>query len=382
MALGNLFFGSQIAKAQTRREALAIVARDSDRELTRKPRDWVASSGMAWSRRRRLLTVIFALAASAGVAWWVIMRMPGKSYRAALKPLSAVEAALRDELRRDVEHIAGSIGERNWEQYSALVAAADFINESLGAAGYSVLRQGYQLHGRNFDNLIVERLGGSKAGEVVVIGAHYDTVPGCPGANDNGTGVAALLALARRFAGFQPARTVRFVAFVNEEPFHFHSPDMGSHVYAKSCHERGENIVAMLSLETIGCFSDEPRSQHFPLPGLGTIYPTTGNFIAFVGNLSSGSLVRKAVGAFRKHAEFPSEGAVLPAAVPGVGWSDHWSFWQFDYPALMVTDTAPFRYAHYHQPTDTPDKIDYDRLARVVAGLEKVIGDLSRGSEK
>lgn len=311
-----------------------------------------------------------------------MMRMPGKSYRAALKPLSAVEAALRDELRRDVEHIAGSIGERNWEQYSALVAAADFINESLRAAGYSVFRQGYQLHSRNFDNLIVERLGGTKAGEVVVIGAHYDTVPGCPGANDNGTGVAALLALARRFTGFQPERTVRFIAFVNEEPFHFQSPDMGSHVYAKSCHERGENIVAMLSLETIGCFSDEPRSQHFPLPGLGAIYPTTGNFIAFVGNLSSGSLVREAVGAFRKHAKFPSEGAVLPAGVPGVGWSDHWSFWQFDYPALMVTDTAPFRYAHYHQPTDTPDKIDYDRLARVVAGLEKVIGDLSRGSEK
>lgn len=325
---------------------------------------------------------MLGLANFAGVAWYGMIRMPGSSHRGPLEPLKPAEALLRDELREDVVRLAGSIGERNWERYEALVAAAAFIENSLRRGGHQVRRQGYSLQGRNFDNLIAELSGSATSGEVVVVGAHYDTVFGSPGANDNGSGVAALLALARRFAGRQPSRTIRFVAFVNEEPFHFQTAAMGSHVYARSCHECGDKIVAMLSLETIGCYADEPGTQHFPVPGLGAIYPVTGNFVAFVGNLSSARLVRDVVASFRKHARFPSEGAVLPSLVPGVAWSDHWSFWQFGYPALMVTDTAPFRYAHYHQPTDTPDKLDYDRLARVVAGLEKVIVDLAGGIEE
>lgn len=308
--------------------------------------------------------------------------MPGSSYRGPLDPLTQAEVSLRDELREDVAWLAGSIGERNWERYDALVAAAAFIENSLRRGGYQVSRQGYALHGQDFDNLIAELSGSASASEILVIGAHYDTVFGSPGANDNGSGVAALLALARRLARRRPNRTVRFVAFVNEEPFHFQTSAMGSHVYARSCHERGDKIVAMLSLETIGCYADEPGTQHFPVPGLGAIYPVTGNFVAFVGNLSSARLVRQVVASFRQHARFPSEGAVLPSVVPGVAWSDHWSFWQFGYPALMVTDTAPFRYAHYHQATDTPDELDYDRLARVVAGLERVIVDLAGGIEE
>src|SRR5205814_8680392 len=143
--------------------------------------------------------------------------------------------------------------------------------------------------------------------EIVVIGAHYDSVIGCPGANDNASGVAALLALARRFARERCGRRVRFVCFPNEEPFFFQSEQMGSWVYAHNCKSRGENIVAMLSLETIGYFSDEPGSQSFPLPGLGAIYPTTGNFISFVGNTSSRTLVRQALGISRRHTRFPSD---------------------------------------------------------------------------
>ncbi len=325
---------------------------------------------------------MLTLANFPGVAWYRMIRMPGSSYRGPLDPLTQAEVSLRDELREDVAWLAGSIGERNWERYDALVAAAAFIENSLRRGGYQVSRQGYALHGQDFDNLIAELSGSASASEILVIGAHYDTVFGSPGANDNGSGVAALLALARRLARRRPNRTVRFVAFVNEEPFHFQTSAMGSHVYARSCHERGDKIVAMLSLETIGCYADEPGTQHFPVPGLGAIYPVTGNFVAFVGNLSSARLVRQVVASFRQHARFPSEGAVLPSVVPGVAWSDHWSFWQFGYPALMVTDTAPFRYAHYHQATDTPDELDYDRLARVVAGLERVIVDLAGGIEE
>jgi hypothetical protein len=136
----------------------------------------------------------------------------------------------------------------------------------------------------------------------------------------------------------------------------------------------------MISLETIGCFSDAPHSQTYPSPGLGIFYPRIGNFIGFVGNIRSRALLRRAVSVFRQQQKLPSEGAALPGFIPGVSWSDHWSFWQQGYPAMMVTDTAPFRYQHYHQPTDTPDKLDYDRFALVVSGLEKVIADLTEKS--
>jgi hypothetical protein len=169
---------------------------------------------------------------------------------------------------------------------------------------------------------------------------------------------------------------VRFVFFVNEEPPFFMTSDMGSLRYARRCRDRGERIVAMLSLETMGCFSDEEGSQRYPFP-FSLLYPSRGNFIAFVGNLASRRLVRLAVGSFRRHASIPSEGAAAPGWITGIGWSDHWSFWKQGYPAVMVTDTALFRYEHYHTSLDTPDRVQYGQLARVVAGLEKVIVDLA-----
>jgi Zn-dependent M28 family amino/carboxypeptidase len=215
---------------------------------------------------------------------------------------------------------------------------------------------------------------------MLIVGAHYDSVPGCPGANDNASGVAGLLEIARLLAVHKPARTVRFVAFVNEEPPFFRSDDMGSRVYARRCAERGEQIVGALVLETIGCYTDAPRSQHYPFP-FNLFYPSTGDFIAFVGNVSSRDLVRRCVGSFRSHAAFPSEGGGVPGWITGVGWSDHWSFWREGYPALMVTDTAPFRYPHYHTPEDTLDKIDFERMARVVEGLSHVVTDLAEGPD-
>jgi Zn-dependent M28 family amino/carboxypeptidase len=203
-------------------------------------------------------------------------------------------------------------------------------------------------------------------------------VLGAPGANDNGSGVAAMLALARRFAGKPAQHTLRFVAFVNEEPPYFLTGQMGSFVYAGRCKAHGDRISAMISLETIGYFSDAPHSQTYPAPGLGVFYPSIGNFIGFVSNVPSRHLLRRAIALFRKHANIPSEGAALPAFIPGVSWSDQWSFWQHGYPGIMITDTAPFRYPHYHSATDTPDKLDYDRFALVVSGMEKVIEELDK----
>jgi Zn-dependent M28 family amino/carboxypeptidase len=210
-----------------------------------------------------------------------------------------------------------------------------------------------------------------------LIGAHYDSVFGAPGANDNGSGVAALLALARRLHGPPNEQTLRLVAFVNEEPGYFQGAQMGSFVYAGRCRQHGDRIRAMISLETIGYFSHQPGSQHYPIPGLGLLYPGTGNYIGFVSNVASRKLLRNALGEFRRAARVPSEGAALPASIPGVGWSDQWSFWRHGYPGIMVTDTAPFRYPHYHKASDTPDKLDYDTMTRVVAGLERVIRHLA-----
>ncbi|MBY0308032.1 MAG: M28 family peptidase, partial [Phycisphaerales bacterium] len=200
----------------------------------------------------------------------------------------------------------------------------------------------------------------------------------CPAANDNGSGVAATLALMRRFAAWgAPARTVRFAFFANEEPPHFWTDKMGSFVMGEACRAKGENIIAMLTPETIGCYSDEPGSQRYPLPLVRRFYGDKGNFVAFIGIGKSASLVRRCVGLFRRHAEFPSLGAALPSVVPGVGASDHWGFWRVGYPALMVTDTAPYRYRYYHTRADLPDKIDFERMARVVEGLHRVVGSLA-----
>ena len=301
--------------------------------------------------------------------------MPGKN-PARAATLSESELALRAELVTDVQKLAGEIGERNLSRYSQLQAAAEFIATSFSAAGLQPRRQSYDLRGRACDNLEVEIPGARP--EIVLVGAHYDSVLGSPGANDNASGVAALLALARRFAGKATGQTLRFVAFVNEEPPYFQTEEMGSLVYAKQCQARGDRISAMISLETIGYFSDAPRSQVYPAPGLGFFYPTTGNFIGFVGNVSSRGLVRRAVALFREQGKLPAQGAGLPAAIPGIGWSDQWSFWECGYPAIMVTDTAPFRYPHYHSRTDTPDKLDYDRFALVVSGMEKVVSELAK----
>ncbi len=328
---------------------------------------------------RRLLLgsfrVTVAIIAVFFLLWRLGVKMPGKNVPKAAQ-LASAEIELRDELIADVRILGGEIGERNMARYPQLNAAADFIENSFARAGLVPRRDRYELQGLACHNIEAEIRGSSP--EIVLVGAHYDSVFGSPGANDNGSGVAATLALARRFAQKPTQRTLRFVAFVNEEPPYFLTEQMGSFVYAGRCKARGDQISAMISLETIGYFSDAPHSQTYPSLGLGVFYPTVGNFIGFVGNVRSRALLRRAIALFRKHARLPSEGAALPSFIPGVSWSDQWAFWQHGYPGIMITDTAPFRYPHYHSATDTPDKLDYDRFALVVSGMQKVIEELDR----
>ncbi|HET8646621.1 MAG TPA: M28 family peptidase [Vicinamibacteria bacterium] len=282
-------------------------------------------------------------------------------------------------LRAHVQRLAGDIGERNVWRPAALEQAAAYVASVLGEGGDTVAAQEFQARGVAVRNLELERPGSDRAAEVVVVGAHYDTVQGCPGADDNGSGVAALLEIARGLRGRAHRRTVRLVAFVNEEPPFFQGEEMGSLRYARRCRQRGEAVAAMLSLETIGYYTDAPHTQSYP-PPLGLLHPHTGNFIGLVSDLHSRALLHTVEQAFRRHSTVPAEAAAAPAWLPGVGWSDQWSFWQAGYPAVMVTDTAHLRNPAYHTGADTPDTLDYVRMAGVVEGLAGVVLELADGA--
>lgn len=285
-----------------------------------------------------------------------------------------------DRLRQHVHKLSGELGEHNWQYLAKLNAAADYIESVWRQQGYAVTRYPYTAEGMQFANLEVTRPGTTRPNEIVVIGAHYDSVEGSPGANDNSSGVAAMLEMSGHFTRLRPACTIRFVAFVNEEPPYFETEHQGSRVYAKLCRQRGDDIHAMLSLETLGYYSEAPGSQNYPAP-FGLFYPGRGNFVAFVSNLRSRSAMHEAVRAFRGHSDVPVECCATFERVEGVGWSDHASFWREGYPAMMVTDTAIFRYPHYHAASDTPDKVNYELLARVTDGLCGMLAVMAGGVE-
>lgn len=294
-----------------------------------------------------------------------------------LGELSPRELEVAAALRRHVEAIASE--PHNIAHYPALQRAATYIEQQLQRAGYTPMRQSYLVGPHEVANIEAEHAAAPAPGRtrVVVFGAHYDSAGTAPGANDNASGVAALLELARLTA-MAPGggAAVRFVAFVNEEPPYFMTDAMGSHVYAARCAARGEDVAAMLSLETIGYYSNDPGSQRYP-PPFHRFLPKRGNFLAMVSNFRSAGLLRRVARAFGRATTLPVIAAPAPENVPGVSWSDHAAFWQHGYPALMLTDTAPYRYPHYHTREDTPGNLDYERIARVVTGCTAVIRALS-----
>lgn len=329
----------------------------------------------------RFITWLVAMAAiGLFLGGYITLSMPGQSYSGELPPLSAEEKRLTKILQKDVAALAGEIGERNAQRYAGLLGAADFIEKALREAGYEPRRQSWQVNGKWFYNIEAEIRGIIKEKEIFIVGSHYDSAPGCPGANDNASGTAATLALARYFAGKQATRTLRFVFLANEEPADQPRGEAGSVVYARGCAERREKIIAMLYLASLGYYSDQPGSQQYPL-SMKFFYPRTGNFIGFIGNATSKNLVQAALGSFRENARFPSEGLVFPDSTEELAISGSWPLRQQGYRALVVTDTAPFRYLHHHGGQDLPLQLNYEYMARVVAGLQKVITALAPLSE-
>ena len=286
-----------------------------------------------------------------------------------------VDTALEHRLRRHVERLAGDIGERNVYCPEALHAAEGYIREVWTEYGYSVSAQEYSAAGVRSANLEIV-LPGQAEKEIILVGAHYDTVRPSPGADDNGSGVAVLLELGRLLRGLTPKNELRLVAFVNEEPPFFFTDRQGSRVYAHAARARGERIRLMLSLEMLGYYRDEPGSQAYP-PVFRWFYPDRANFIALVSNFRSRREMRRLADAFRAASPFPLEQVATFFWIPGVAWSDHLSFWREGYRAMMLTDTAFFRNPHYHAATDLPDTLDYRRMASVAEGLAAALTDLA-----
>ncbi len=227
------------------------------------------------------------------------------------------------------------------------------------------------------ENVIAELRGTVESGKVLVVGAHYDTVRSTPGADDNASGVAALIGIAAGLAGRTPAKTVRFVAFALEEPPAYRTQNMGSYHYARSLQEAGAAVDGMICLEMVGYFTDLPGSQSYPLPLFKLLFPSRGNFIALVGNIRSRKFTKAVAAGMGRASDLRTVTLNAPSFVVGIDFSDHWSFNQFGYNAFMVTDTAFYRNPHYHENTDLPGTLDYVRMAEVVQGLVGAIGELA-----
>jgi Zn-dependent M28 family amino/carboxypeptidase len=274
-----------------------------------------------------------------------------------------------DYLRQVVTMLAGEIGVRSFQDLERLEMAATYISDQFTSFGYQVTRQPFIFNANTYHNIIAELKGDASPEALLIVGAHYDAVRTTPGADDNASGVAGLLGLARELVKARMERTIRFVAFALEEWPVYRSRNMASYHYAKSLSEENARVDGMICLEMIGFFCDREGCQHYPFPFMNLKFPKTGNFIAMVGNMQSKAFTGRIAKSFKKATNLPLMTLNAPAIMIGIDFSDHWSFGKFGYQALMVTDTAFYRNPHYHVPTDLPETLDFERMAKVVEGL-------------
>jgi Zn-dependent M28 family amino/carboxypeptidase len=310
--------------------------------------------------RRVVLFVAFLLTVAGGLASCVAQ----PAVKAISSPDTAIDASA---LERHVRMLAHTLAPRSYEHPANLEDAGDYVLAEFARLGLATDVQEYQVNGRGYRNVIA-RLGPTK-GPLIVIGAHYDACGDTPGADDNASGVAGLLELARALAAHPPRQPVELVAYTLEEPPFFRTEDMGSYRHAQALAAQGREVKLMLSLEMIGYFRDSPRSQRYPVGALKLLYPDQGNFIALVGAYRDFGDMRRVKGLFKGASALPVTSINAPESVQGVDFSDHASYWRFKMPAIMVTDTAFLRNDNYHEAGDTPETLDYRRMAQVVRGV-------------
>lgn len=281
--------------------------------------------------------------------------------------------------RRIVETLTKNFPSRSGLNAPVLHAAAEFIEQEFRALGYEVESQVYEAYGIEVRNLITEQRGKDPAKPCIVLGAHYDSVIGTPGADDNASGVAGLFELASMLKSYSNNCTIKLVAFTHEEPPYFYTSLMGSRQYARRLKHEGTRVQAMLCLEMIG-YAGEQMEQEYPFLFLRQLggYPKYGNFIGLVSNLRSMGLLKVVREAMRHGCNIGVESLAAPGFLPPLFLSDHSSFWRYGYPAIMVTDTAFLRNPHYHLPSDAGETLNYDFLADVVKGVYAALLELDK----
>lgn len=301
---------------------------------------------------------------------------PLQPTKAPLAPLDDAQRTLAVNLEAHLRAVASE--PHNLAHPQALERAALYIEEALAGLGYDVRWQVFDVAGHQVRNIEVVLHPGDSAARTLVIGAHYDSADDSPGANDNGTGVAALLEMARMLSErpLDPKQRVRLVFFVNEELPYGKTENMGSLRHARSLVAQDEAVTGMIALETLGYFSSIKGSQRLPFP-FNWFYSDRGDFVAFIGLPGARAFLGDSVKAFRASGVFPSTGTIAPKSIEGADLSDHWSYHQIGVPALMITDTALYRNPFYHQPFDTPDTVDYASLARITQGLDAMVRALA-----
>ncbi|MCX7927630.1 MAG: M20/M25/M40 family metallo-hydrolase [Candidatus Omnitrophica bacterium] len=284
------------------------------------------------------------------------------------------EQIIHDNLKKHVKFLSIDIGERNFSHHQNLEQAADYIKQEFKNYGYQPQEQVYSLEGKIYRNIIATKIGKVHPEKILIVCAHYDSVIGSVGADDNASGVAGLLEIARILSPEEIKQTIKFIAFTNEEPPFFMTKDMGSFQYAQEAKKRGDNIVGVICLESIGYYSNKRNSQNYPTRLFRYYYPDKGNFIASISNLRSSGFLKKIVREFKKQSSLPIEFLVAPIfLIPEISFSDHWSFWRFGYQAIMLTDTAFCRNPYYHTPEDTYEKLDYTSIQKLVTDLSTVM---------
>lgn len=287
------------------------------------------------------------------------------------------DTSLYSLLDRHIRTLSMAIGERHSKRPEALNRACEYIVKEFEHAGYEPKLHTFEYRGQTFANVEAIRPGKEEADENLIVGAHYDSEFNTPGANDNGSGVAAMLAIAYDLKDYKPKKTIRYVAFVNEESPFFNTDGMGSLNYARDLRYAEAKVAGMFSLETLGYFTAGAGSQQYPDEVKDMGFPDEGNFLAFIGNKKSSEFLDKSWNLFKLFSNVPSLGLAAKEEIPGVANSDHFSFWKYGYPGIMVTDTAPYRYPHYHAPDDVPEKINMKVYKEAVLGLIATVAALA-----
>jgi hypothetical protein len=321
-----------------------------------------------------LLFVVFLL-----FGYWFMMKCEGDWKGEPLeKQMMSELSEIKRGMESDIAYLQklGPRNSENDENYKQLRHCEEWIKQKWEAQGYVVKKHTYSVKGKEYSNLEMEIKGRTVPSEIIIISAQYDTLPDSPGANNNGSGMAILFQLSQLLKKHTPDRTLRLLNFVNEEDPFFGTEKMGSYQYAKRCHQQGEDIHVMLSLDALGIYKDEPGSQRLPFP-FSMFYPDRGNFLAFIGDFGSRKYMVETTRGFKKGSSFPIKAGVVPKWVEEAGWSDHSSFWKFGYPGIMVTDTGGFRSAHHTTAEDTMEKLNLEAMSRIVIGMYTAVVHLT-----